>query len=82
MRFSLGSETSQHPQPISVVGHLLNRSSVRAEASAPSTCNFSFETDVMQPQVGHVPVFGHVTDAPFIDIGIPSEFARAQALFA
>ena len=49
---------------------------------APSTCNFSFETDVMQRQVGHVPVFGHVTDAPFIDIGIPSEFARAQALFA
>ena len=49
---------------------------------APSTCDFSFETDVMQRQVGHVPVFGHVTDAPFIDIGIPSEFARAQALFA
>ncbi|WP_029891017.1 nucleotidyltransferase family protein [Polycyclovorans algicola] len=51
-------------------------------AYAPTSAKFSFETDVMQRVVGTLPVFGHVTDAPFIDIGIPSEFARAQGLFA
>ncbi len=49
---------------------------------APSSAKFSFETDVMQRCVSSLPVFGHVTTAPFIDIGIPSEFARAQELFA
>lgn len=50
-------------------------------AYAPSGPQFSFEADVMERVIAQVPVFGHVTAAPFIDIGIPSEFARAQELF-
>lgn len=50
--------------------------------SAPSRPRFSFETEVMQPAADHLPVFALPTQAPFIDIGIPSEYARAQELFA
>ena len=37
---------------------------------------FSFERDILQPLA--VPVFAMPTDAYFIDIGIPSDYARAQ----
>ena len=48
---------------------------------APREPRFSFETDVMQKHCSTVTMRGYVTDAVFIDIGIPSEFRRAQALF-
>jgi len=51
-------------------------------AHGPPQARFSFETDMMQRLFVSVPMFGHATDAMFIDIGIPSELARAQALFA
>lgn len=39
---------------------------------------FSFETDLLQRHVGRVEVRAFVTDAYFIDIGIPADFDRAQ----
>jgi D-glycero-alpha-D-manno-heptose 1-phosphate guanylyltransferase len=42
---------------------------------------FSFETDFLKGKIGELKAFGKVFDAPFIDIGIPEDFRRAQNLF-
>jgi NDP-sugar pyrophosphorylase family protein len=49
---------------------------------APRTPRFSFETEVLQKAFGAATMRGYVTDAMFIDIGIPSEWRRAQELLA
>ncbi len=59
--------------------YLLERDLLRL---APDEPEFSFETDIMQEHFSAVTMRGYVTDAMFIDIGIPSELRRAQALFA
>jgi D-glycero-alpha-D-manno-heptose 1-phosphate guanylyltransferase len=42
---------------------------------------FSFETDFLQSKLSELNAFGKVFDAPFIDIGIPVDYHRAQNLF-
>lgn len=48
---------------------------------APPNPRFSFETEIMQKCFSTTVMHGYVTDALFIDIGLPEEFRRAQALF-
>ena len=43
---------------------------------------FSFEKDLMEPFAARMPFFGMVSDAYFIDIGIPEDYRRAQAELA
>lgn len=43
---------------------------------------FSFEQDYLQQQIPSRNLFGFCSDAYFIDIGIPSDFAKAQTDFA
>jgi D-glycero-alpha-D-manno-heptose 1-phosphate guanylyltransferase len=43
---------------------------------------FSLETDYLAPLVEHTAVALHVTSGLFIDIGVPSDYARAQHLLA
>ena len=42
---------------------------------------FSFETDYLQPLVHEADFYGMVSDAYFIDIGVPEDFAKAQIDF-
>jgi D-glycero-alpha-D-manno-heptose 1-phosphate guanylyltransferase len=42
---------------------------------------FSFEKDVMEAHIDDISFFGCVQDSYFIDIGIPSDFARANRDF-
>lgn len=55
--------------------------SVEALAVLPNRLHFSFETEVLAPLVvaGKVAAFDVTSD--FIDIGVPDDYARAQALF-
>ena len=48
---------------------------------SPPNPRFSFETEMMQRFCSSAAMHGFVTDAPFIDIGLPEEFQRAQTLF-
>lgn len=57
--------------------YLVERSLFRV---APPARRFSLETDVMQRRCSSVTMRGFVTDAIFIDIGVPEEFRRAQTL--
>ncbi len=57
--------------------YLLERSLFRC---APPSPRFSFETDIMQRHFSSVVMRGMITDAAFIDIGLPEEFQRAQAV--
>lgn len=43
---------------------------------------FSWETDVMQPHVQRLGFEVFETDASFIDIGVPDDYARAQTMLA
>ena len=43
---------------------------------------FSFETDVMVPRVRSLAPLAFVAEGLFIDIGVPEDLERAQALFA
>lgn len=42
---------------------------------------FSFEKDVMEAHIHDIPFYGCVQDGYFIDIGIPSDFAKANLDF-
>lgn len=42
---------------------------------------FSFEKDVMEKHINDIPFYGCVQDGYFIDIGIPSDFAKANQDF-
>lgn len=52
-----------------------------AMASLPPDACFSFETAVLQPMVDAGCVCGYDGTSGFIDIGVPEDYARAQALF-
>jgi D-glycero-alpha-D-manno-heptose 1-phosphate guanylyltransferase len=55
--------------------YLLHRSLVD---QFPSTQRFSFESDFLEPMVQRIRVCPFVSDAYFIDIGIPEDYQRAQ----
>ncbi|MDY5969601.1 MAG: nucleotidyltransferase family protein [Bacteroidales bacterium] len=42
---------------------------------------FSFEKDLLEPFSTHLPFFGLISNAYFIDIGVPEDYCRAQAEF-
>lgn len=42
---------------------------------------FSFESDLLMPAVAREPVIGYTHTRGFIDIGVPEDFRRAQAMF-
>lgn len=44
----------------------------------PPTRRFSFESDFLEPMVQRINVCPYVSDAYFIDIGIPEDYLRAQ----
>ena len=44
----------------------------------PQSTKFSFEKDLMEMIYDTEPIFGFRSDAYFIDIGIPEDYARAQ----
>jgi D-glycero-alpha-D-manno-heptose 1-phosphate guanylyltransferase len=54
----------------------------RALAALPSSAAFSFEHAVLQPCAARGEVAAFTATAGFIDIGVPEDYARAQALFA
>lgn len=45
----------------------------------PHTGPFSFEKDVLEPNIGTLQIFGLPKEGFFIDIGIPEDYAKAQA---
>lgn len=45
----------------------------------PTQQKFSFEKDLMEKVFHTEPLFGYKSDAYFIDIGIPEDYARAQS---
>ena len=47
----------------------------------PTGAAFSFERDVLMPAVQREPVIGYTDTRGFIDIGVPKDFLRAQAMF-
>jgi len=51
-------------------------------AEFPAASNFSFETEVLVPLVGHEPVSAYTHTKAFIDIGVPQDYLRAQVEFA
>lgn len=55
--------------------YLLN-SGVFSEFTLPEA--FSLEHDLLQPNIKMLQPHAHITDAWFIDIGVPSDFDRAQ----
>lgn len=46
----------------------------------PGAASFSFERDLLQRHCAALRIRGYVTDAAFVDIGIPEDFLRAQHL--
>lgn len=53
-----------------------------ALAALPALDAFSFEREVLQPRAQAGDVAAFTDTAGFIDIGVPEDYARAQALFA
>lgn len=51
-------------------------------AAFPQAASFSFEVDVLHPAVAREPVVAFTQTSGFIDIGVPEDYRRAQALFA
>jgi len=43
---------------------------------------FSFESDFLEKNVNSLLMGGYIDDGMFIDIGIPTDYERAQSLFA
>jgi D-glycero-alpha-D-manno-heptose 1-phosphate guanylyltransferase len=52
----------------------------RLHASFPHQAAFSFERDLLVPNVGALQPLAFAADGLFIDIGIPEDYARAQTL--
>ena len=46
----------------------------------PVTGRFSFETDFLQKRAAEINPLAFVSDAPFIDIGVPESFEESQTL--
>jgi len=51
---------------------------VLTKQALTGTAPFSFEKDYLEPQVAGGRFFGYVSNAYFIDIGIPEDYNRAQ----
>lgn len=45
----------------------------------PAQDSFSFETDYLNIATAQKAIYGYISDAYFIDIGIPEDYARAQS---
>jgi len=43
---------------------------------------FSFETDLLQVMCNSLNIHGYISEAPFIDIGIPEDYKRALEYFS
>lgn len=52
------------------------------QSTFPDKASFSLETDVLVPAVAREPVAAFTETSDFIDIGVPEDYRRAQALFA
>jgi D-glycero-alpha-D-manno-heptose 1-phosphate guanylyltransferase len=48
----------------------------------PADRAFSFEQDLLVPEMRTIRPLAFVAEGLFIDIGVPEDFARAQELFA
>lgn len=46
---------------------------------APPGASFSLENDYLAPELARLTPAAYVSDAPFLDIGIPADYARAEA---
>jgi D-glycero-alpha-D-manno-heptose 1-phosphate guanylyltransferase len=53
----------------------------RAFLRRPLPQKFSFEKDYLERYVGEQKFFGYASDAYFIDIGVPQDYAQAQQDF-
>ncbi len=51
-------------------------------AHLPEEAKFSFESDFLEKNVNSLLMGGYIDDGMFIDIGIPTDYERAQSLFA
>jgi len=54
----------------------------RALQALPAVDKFSFELDFLRGQIREAGIVGYSETEAFIDIGIPSDYARAQYVFA
>jgi len=48
----------------------------------PSVDKFSFESDFLEKKVNQLKMGGYIDGGLFIDIGIPTDYERAQSIFA
>ncbi|PCJ64301.1 MAG: D-glycero-D-manno-heptose 1-phosphate guanosyltransferase [Bacteroidetes bacterium] len=48
----------------------------------PKMEKYSFESEVLEKKVKEGKLTGHISDGLFIDIGIPTDYERAQEIFA
>ncbi len=78
LRF-LEKDASGGPGLINAGGYVLPRAIVE---DFPSAQRFSFEVDYLREAVARRVFLVHPTDAEFIDIGTPDDYARAQILLA
>jgi D-glycero-alpha-D-manno-heptose 1-phosphate guanylyltransferase len=44
----------------------------------PMPAKFSFERDLLEPNLAHIQPRGYLSDAYFIDMGVPDDYERAQ----
>ncbi len=67
--------------PVSVIngGIYLMKKAVIERFNFPDP--FSFETGLLKDKLTELNVYGKIFDSPFIDIGIPADYHRAQSLF-
>ncbi len=67
------------PGPINAGTYLVAAALI---AEIPPGKPFSFEQDLLVPQVGRIHPLAFAAEGLFIDIGVPEDYARAQQLFA
>lgn len=54
---------------------------MKVVAELPQETKFSFESDFLEPKVTKLQMGGYADKGMFIDIGIPSDYERAQSIF-
>jgi NDP-sugar pyrophosphorylase family protein len=67
------------PGPINAGTYLVSAALI---AEIPPGEPFSFEQQLLVPRVGRIRPLAFAAEGLFIDIGVPEDYARAQALFA